>query len=242
MALGFLYPVIRLGHWAGLHFLSDAGGGFPAGAALGRGLGLALATAVVVTAMAVLFAYAVRLRESRLRRFFGRVAGMGYATPGAVIAVGVLMVFGTLDRLALPFLPLVSGTLFVIAFAYMLRFFAIPLHLSRAGLERIGKPLEEASRLLGHPPLRTFLQVDFPLLRAPLAAAGMLLFVDILKELPLTLILRPANFETLATTAYSLASETRLHACAVPSLLIVAVGATGLLVMNRWLQSSPNHE
>ena len=179
-------------------------------------------------AMAALFMYAVRLRESRLRRFFGRVAGMGYATPGAVIAVGVLVVFGTLDRLAPPFLPLVSGTLFVIGFAYMLRFFAIPLQLSRAGLERIGKPLEEASRLLGHPPLRTFLQVDLPLLRAPLAAAGMLLFVDILKELPLTLILRPANFETLATTAYSLASEARLHACAVPALLIVAVGAVAL--------------
>lgn len=240
VALGFLYPVVRLSHWAGLHFLSDAGGSFfPGGAALGRGFGLALVTAVVVTAMAALFMYAVRLRESRLRRFFGRVAGMGYATPGAVIAVGVLVVFGTLDRVAPPFLPLVSGTLFVIGFAYMLRFFAIPLQLSRAGLERIGKPLEEASRLLGHPPLRTFLQVDLPLLRAPLAAAGMLLFVDILKELPLTLILRPANFETLATTAYSLASEARLHACAVPALLIVAVGAVGLLVMNHWLQTSP---
>lgn len=242
VALGFLFPVGRLVHWAGLHLLSDSEGGFPAGLALVRGFGLALATAVVVTALAALFMYAVRLRESRLRRLLGRIAGMGYATPGAVIAVGVLVVFGTLDRLELPLLPLVSGTLFVIAFAYTVRFFAIPLQLARAGLERIGKPLEEASRLLGHPPLRTFLRVDLPLLRAPLIAAGMLLFVDILKELPLTLILRPANFETLATTAYSLASEARLQACAVPALLIVAVGAIGLLVMNRWLQPPSPHE
>jgi iron(III) transport system permease protein len=242
VALGFLFPVGRLVHWAGLHLLSDSGDGFPAGLALVRGFSLALATAVVVTALAALFMYAVRLRESRLRRLLGRIAGMGYATPGAVIAVGVLVVFGTLDRLELPLLPLVSGTLFVIAFAYTVRFFAIPLQLARAGLERIGKPLEEASRLLGHPPLRTFLRVDLPLLRAPLIAAGMLLFVDILKELPLTLILRPANFETLATTAYSLASEARLQACAVPALLIVAVGAIGLLVMNRWLQPPTPHE
>ena len=242
VALGFLFPVGRLVHWAGLHLLSDSGGGFPAGLALVRGFSLALATAVVVTALAALFMYAVRLRECRLRRLLGRIAGIGYATPGAVIAVGVLVVFGTLDRLELPLLPLVSGTLFVIAFAYTVRFFAIPLQLARAGLERIGKPLEEASRLLGHPPLRTFLRVDLPLLRAPLIAAGMLLFVDILKELPLTLILRPANFETLATTAYSLASEARLQACAVPALLIVAVGAIGLLVMNRWLQPPTPHE
>jgi iron(III) transport system permease protein len=102
-------------------------------------------------------------------------------------------------------------------------------------MERIGKPVEEASRLLGHGPLATFLRVDLPLLKGPLIAAGMLLFVDILKELPLTLILRPANFETLATTAFSLAKESRLQACAVPSLMIVLAGAIGLLVMNRWM-------
>lgn len=236
IALGFIFPVARLAHWAWLNLTSEAGTSFAVGPALGRGVVLALATALVVTLLAAIFAYAVRLRESRYRRLVGRLAGLGYAVPGAVVAVGVLAVFGTLDRLALPVLPLLSGTLFAIAFAYTARFFAIPLQLARAGMERLGRPLEEASRILGRPPLQTFVRIDLPLLRAPLLAAGMLLFVDILKELPLTLILRPANFETLATTAYSLASEARLHACAVPSLLIIATGALGLLAMNRWLQ------
>lgn len=242
VVIGFIFPVARLGHWAVLHLSSDSETFFPVSLALGRGLALAIATALIVTLLAALFMYAVRLREGRIRRCLGRTAGLGYAMPGAVIAVGVLVVFGALDRWNLPLLPLLSGTLFVIGFAYMVRFFAIPLQFARAGMERIGKPLEEASRVLGHPPLKTFLRIDLPLLRAPLIAAAMLLFVDILKELPLTLILRPANFETLATTAYSLASEARLQACAVPSLLIIFVGAIGLLIMNRWLQASSRHE
>ena len=242
LAIGFLYPVGRLGHWAWLNLTSDSQISLAQTEALARGTGLAIFTALFVTLLAALFAYAVRLREGRTRAFAGRFSLLGYATPGAVIAVGVMVVFGTFDRWQLPLVPLVSGTLFAIGFAYMVRFFAVPLQLSRAGMDRLGKPLEEASRILGRPPLATFLRIDLPLLKGPLIAAAMLLFVDILKELPLTLILRPANFETLATTAFSLAKEARLQACAVPSLIIVAVGAIGLLVMNRWLAPPKSHE
>ncbi len=237
LMIGFIYPVGRLSVWAWSNLTSDAGVAIRA-EALARGLFMALGTAATVTMIAAIFTYAVRLRESVTRRSLGRVAGLGYATPGAVIAVGVLVVFGAFDRLGLPGLPIVSGTLFAIGFAYMVRFFAIPLQFTRAGMDRLGKPLEEASRLLGKAPMATFFKIDLPLLRGPLIAAGMLLFVDILKELPLTLILRPANFETLATTAFSLASEARLQACAVPSLVIVIAGGIGLVSMNRWMSSS----
>ncbi|MEX2577873.1 MAG: iron ABC transporter permease [Verrucomicrobiales bacterium] len=242
LTIGFLFPVARLAVWAWLNLTSDAGVSFQAGAALGRGLLLAVATAGSVTLAAALFMYAVRLRQSATRQVLGRAAGLGYATPGAVIAVGVLVVFGTFDRFDLPRLPIVSGTLFAIGFAYMVRFFAIPLQFARAGMDRLGKPIEEASRILGRAPMATFLRIDLPLLRGPLIAAGMLLFVDILKELPLTLILRPANFETLATIAFSLASEARLQACAVPSLLIVIAGGIGLIVMNRWIAVPGAHD
>jgi iron(III) transport system permease protein len=235
LAIGFLYPFGKMVRWAWLHLASDAGFLFSSGEAIARGTGLAAATAIFMPLLAAVFAYAVRQRENRKYKLMDRLAGLGYATPGAVIAVGVLVVFGTFDRWDVPFIPLLSGSLLVIGFAYVVRFFAIPLQFSRAGMERIGKPVEEASRLLGHGPLATFLRVDLPLLKGPLIAAGMLLFVDILKELPLTLILRPANFETLATTAFSLAKESRLQACAVPSLMIVLAGAIGLLVMNRWM-------
>ena len=235
LAIGFLYPFGKMVRWAWLHLASDAGFLFSSGEAIARGTGLAAATAIFMPLLAAVFAYAVRQRENQRHKLMDRLAGLGYATPGAVIAVGVLVVFGTFDRWDVPFIPLLSGSLLVIGFAYVVRFFAIPLQFSRAGMERIGKPVEEASRLLGHGPLATFLRVDLPLLKGPLIAAGMLLFVDILKELPLTLILRPANFETLATTAFSLAKESRLQACAVPSLMIVLAGAIGLLVMNRWM-------
>lgn len=242
LLIGFIYPVGQLLRWAWLNLASEAGGSFVVGQAIARGTGLAAVTAMVMPLMAALFAYSVRLRENRSRRFLNRVAGLGYATPGAVIAVGVLVVFGTMDRWELGWIPLVSGTLFAIGFAYIVRFFAIPLQFARAGMDRIGRPLEEASRLLGQSPMATFLKIDLPLLKGPLIAAGMLLFVDILKELPLTLILRPANFETLATTAFSLAKESRLQACAVPSLMIVVAGAIGLLVMNRWLASPASND
>lgn len=242
LSIGFLYPAGRLAHWAWLNLTSERGVGLAFGESLARGLVLAGLTALVVTCLAALFAFAVRLKENPPRRICSRLAGLGYATPGAVIAVGVLVVFGGLDRLGLPFLPVFSGTIFLIGFAYLVRFFAIPLQLSRAGMDRLGPSLGEASRLLGRSPLSTFLRIDLPLLRGPLLAAAMLLFVDILKELPLTLILRPANFETLATTAFSLAKEARLQACAVPSLMIVAAGAVGLLVMNRWLSPKSPHD
>jgi len=242
LLIGFIYPVGQLSRWAWLNLTSESGASFGAGEAIARGAGLAAVTALVMPLLAAIFAYSVRLRENRGRRFLNRVAGLGYATPGAVIAVGVLVVFGTMDRWEIGWLPLFSGTLFAIGFAYIVRFFAIPLQFARAGMDRLGRPLEEASRLLGHSPLGTFLRIDLPLLKGPMIAAGMLLFVDILKELPLTLILRPANFETLATTAFSLAKESRLQACAVQSLMIVVAGAIGLLVMNRWMSSSASHD
>lgn len=237
--LGFLYPVGTLAHWAWLDLTSGRPAVFDALPALGRGVALALGTALVATVVAAVFVHATRQRENLARSAAARLAGLGYATPGVVVALGALIVFGTWDRwVAGGWAPLLGGTLFAIAFAYVVRFFAIPLKFSEAGFERIGRPLGEAARILGSGPAATLRRVYLPLLRGPLLAAAMLLFVDILKELPLTLILRPADFETLATTAFSLAKEARLQACAVPSLLIVATGGGGLLLMHRWLLPS----
>jgi len=243
LVIGFIYPVARLSQWAALDLMSDRPAVFAASAGLIRGLVLALGVSVGASLVAAVFFYAVRLRGNGWRLGGARLAGLGYATPGAVIALGVLAVLGAWDRWAGDsFLPLLSGTLFAIGFAYFVRFFAIPLQFSRSGLSRIGRPIEEAARLSGKGPAATFGRIHLPLLRGPLIAAGMLLFVDILKELPLTLILRPANFETLATSAYSLAKEARLQACAVPSLLIVIAGGIGLMIMNRWMSSDSSHD
>lgn len=241
LALGFLYPVGCLAHWAWLH-LSAEGFALPAGLRPVPALGLAAVTTLFATAFAALVAYAARLRATLPRRAACGLLALGYAIPGAVVAVGVLSVTGFVDRLHLPLLPLIGGTLPALAFAYAARYFAIPLKLAEAGLDRIGRPLEEASRVLGAPPGRTFLAISLPLLRGPLVAAAILLFVDLLKELPLTLILRPAGFETLATTAFSLASEARLQACAVPSLLVIAAGVVPLFWLEKRLSPSRRHD
>ncbi|MBL9155401.1 MAG: iron ABC transporter permease [Verrucomicrobiales bacterium] len=242
LAIGFLYPVGCLAHWAWLHVSAEGGFALPAGLRPVPALGLAAATTLFATVFAALVAYAARLRQTLPRRAAGGLLALGYAIPGAVVAVGVLSVTGFIDRLHLPLLPLIGGTLPALAFAYAARYFAIPLKLAEAGLEQIGRPVEEASRVLGAPPGRTFLAISLPLLRGPLIAAAILLFVDLIKELPLTLILRPAGFETLATTAFSLASEARLQACAVPSLLVIAAGVVPLFLLEKRLSPSRRHD
>jgi len=106
----------------------------------------------------------------------------------------------------------------------------------RAGMTRVCGNLDEASRTMGHSPAGTLFRINIPMIRGTLLAATMLVFVDILKELPLTMILRPTNFETLATTAFGYAKEGRIHECSVPSLIIIAAGAVGLFILNRFMR------
>lgn len=241
-SIGFLIPLLQLLYWA---VALDGGGRARAWSHLGNSLWLALATAAVLSAIALLFAYAWKLHNVRWLRTLGRLGTMGYAVPGAVVALGVMLCLGWLDdriagwgdRIGLPVIFL-SGTLLAIGFAYVVRFLAVAFHPLQAGMERICGSLDEASRVLGKPPLATLWRVNLPLLRGTLLAALMLVFVDILKELPLTLILRPANFETLATIAFGMAGEGRIQESALPSLLIILLGATGLMLLNRFMNGT----
>ncbi len=196
---------------------------------------LALGTAAALSATALLFRYTLRLYPMRWLRILIHLACLGYATPGAAVAVGVMVVLGSVDQLR--WLPiLLSGTLPAIVFAYHVRFLAVPFQSISAGMTRICGSLDEASRTLRHGPFSTLWWINLPLLRGTLAAVTMLVFVDILKELPLTMLLRPANFDTLAVTAFGLAKEGRIYECAIPSLLIVCAGAGGLVILNYLLK------
>jgi len=242
LALGFLYPLYQLIIWASRTFTKVLRPEFLE--KLTHSLLLALITAAVLTAVAVLFSYTLKLHNVRWLRDSSRLATLGYAAPGAVVAVGVMVAFGHLDNQFLvpvtkwiaPENPWhLSGTLTAIGFAYLVRFLAVPFQPVRAGMNRICGSLDEASRMLGRPPLQTLWKVNLPLMRGTLLAATMLVFVDILKELPLTMILRPANFDTLATSAFGLAKEGRFQECSVPSLIIILAGGCGLLVLNRFM-------
>jgi len=243
LLFGFLIPAGRLSIWASQSFAKFHFGDFQE--LLVTTLAIAVVGTICVVAGALTLAYAERVSPTRLVAPLARFSTLGYAVPGAVIAVGIMLPFGWLDnhpvaaiqeRFGLERELVFSGTLVALGCAYLVRFLAVAHQPIRSGMENLCGNLDSAARLLGSSPTATLFKVNLPLLTGSFFAATILIFVDVLKELPLTLILRPFNFETLATKAYSLASEGRLPECAVPSLLVVLVGIIGLIPLNRLME------
>ncbi|MEX2502070.1 MAG: iron ABC transporter permease [Trueperaceae bacterium] len=208
---------------------------------LGNTLTVALVTAAVTLAAAVLLAYGRRLRPSRWVRVGARVAAMGYAVPGSVIAVGVLMQLGWLDARIDAWTEatfgvgtglLLSGTMAGLVFAYVVRFQAVAYGGIEASLAKITSNMDDASRSLGLRGLATLLRVHLPLLRGSLLTATLLVLVDVVKELPATLIVRPFGFDTLAVRVYRLASDERLVEAAPGALAIGLVGLVPVIVLS----------
>jgi iron(III) transport system permease protein len=204
--------------------------------------GLAATASLACLACALLLGYGKRLHPGPRERLAVRLSSMGYAVPGTVIAVGVLIPFAWLDNRVDGFMRaqfglstglLLSGTLAALVFAYVVRFLSVSLQTVEAGLTRIRPSLDESARSLGHAPLAVFRRIHLPMLKGSLATALLLVFVDVLKELPTTLILRPFNFNTLAVRAYELASDERLADAALPALAIVLIGLLPVLLMLR---------
>jgi len=211
---------------------------------------IALAAAGLVVAAAMLVSLALGRRDSPARRAT-RVAQLGYATPGVVVAIGLLMVAGTIDeglRNALawagiqPVGLLVSGSFAVLLYACVVRFFAVAHGPLDAAWLQMGARYADPARTLGHRPASIFWRIDLPLLRAPLGAALALVLVDVVKELPATMILRPFNFDTLATEAFRLATTERLDLAAIPALAIAAVGLLPVILLVRGLQAREGGE
>jgi iron(III) transport system permease protein len=199
-------------------------------------------TAIAAVLLALMMAYAARLSRSRVAQAANRVAALGYAVPGAVIAIGVLVPLaqldnwfaGILDRLTgEPSGLLLTGSIAALVYACLVRFLAVALQTTEAGLARITPSMEDAARSLGASPAQTLARVHAPLVARSLATAALLVFVDVMKELPATFALRPFNFDTLAVEAYHLAKDERLAEAAVPSLVIVLVGLVPLLLLSR---------
>jgi iron(III) transport system permease protein len=167
---------------------------------------------------------------------------MGYAVPGTVIAVGVLIPFAWFDNTLDTFLRdyfnfssglLLSGTLGALVFAYVVRFLSVSLQSVESGLMKIKPSIDESARSLGYRPIQVLKRIHIPMLRPSLLTALLLVFVDVLKELPTTLILRPFNFNTLAVRTYELASDERLVDAAAPALAIVLIGLLPVILMTR---------
>jgi iron(III) transport system permease protein len=232
LLFGFLLPVGQLTFWTLVSAPSVADAAF---LRLARNsFLLALGAAGLCLAVAVVIAYAGRMDRSRLTRAAGKLTLLGYSVPGAVVAVGVLLVVLTLGRLVEGAgTYLVTGSVAALVFGYVVRFMAVGYLSVESGFTRIGENLPAASRVLGASPLRTLARVELPLLRRALLAGGMLVFIDVLKELPLTLILRPFNFDTLATRAFQLATDEQLAQSAPAALLVIATAAVVVGLLHR---------
>ena len=196
--------------------------------------------AVLAVAIGIFMAYGVRLRNERVLRAMVRFASMGYAVPGSVLAVGVLVSLGALDngidgfmreKIGISTGLLFSGTIAAVTFGYLVRFLALSFGTIEASLGKITPSMDGAARSLGHGPLSTLRRIHLPLIRGSVLTASILVFVDSMKELPMTVILRPFNFHTLATYVHQFASDEQLGEASLAALAIVGFGILPVIIL-----------
>ena len=208
---------------------------------------LASLAAFFAVALGLVLGYANRALSQGFTKNIIRLASMGYAIPGTVLGIGVLIPLAAFDNALDSFMRLhfnfstgllLSGTIAAIIFAYVVRFLAVSFGAIETGLQKVTPNVAAAARTLGRAPLNAFFEVHLPLLRPALVSAALLVFVDCMKELPATLILRPFDFETLATSVFMLASLDQLEESALPALTIVAVGLLPVILLSRTLTST----
>ena len=241
LAVAFVLPMAQLLAWAVKHAAADLDARYWAFA--GRSVALAASGSLVVVAAALVHGYALRLERRPWMLGLGRLATVGYAIPGTVLAVGLFAPVAALNtwlqgRFDLAFgaaAPQVflQGTLLTMFVAYLARFLAVGTGPVESGLERIHRNLDEAAMLLGARGAARLRRLHLPLLRGSLLAAAVLVFVDLMKELPITLMTRPFGFETLAVRVFEMAAEGEWERAALPSVLIVAVGVLPVVLLAR---------
>jgi len=242
---GFLIPFLQLLKWSSETWhLIDREGFLTM---FGNSLQLAGITAVIALLLGVFISYTKRLRPSLSLRGMVRVLGLGYAIPGTVVAIGVLIPFAWFDNTLDAWMRanfdistglLLSGTLVAVVFAYLVRFLPVALNTVDAGLSKIKPTMDDVGRSMGLRPLQILRRVHVPVMRGSLLTASLLVFVDVLKELPATLILRPFNFNTLAIRTYELANQERLAEASSTALMIVLAGIIPVIILSKTISRS----
>jgi iron(III) transport system permease protein len=239
VALGFLLPAGLLLHMTVENAETTLNNNFWNLAS--NSLILAVISAFIAVVIALIMAYGLRLHPNLGMRLSVRIAAMGYAIPGSVIAVGVLMPIGKFDNAVDSWMRstwgistglFLGGTIAALIFAYLVRFLAVSFGAIESSLGKIKPNLDDAARSLGQNPSSTLVKVHVPLMWGGMLTAGMLVFVDVMKELPATLVIRPFNFDTLAVRVYQYASDERLVEASAPALAIVLVGMIPVILLS----------
>lgn len=208
-------------------------------------VGMAAAASALIVLLSILFIYSSRINKSILGRGVSRVVSLGYALPGAVIAVGVMVVASGVEDIVEWLTAgmgsrmghiLITGSITGLLYAYLIRFMAVSINPLEGHFKQQCAKVDEASRSLGRSHIYTLFRVNIPVLRPAILSALLLVFLDVMKELPLTLILRPFNFDTLATTAFDFANDEMLRESASASLLIVISGIVPILLLHKLIK------
>ena len=242
---GFLLPFGKLLHWALLTYDEMIDEQFYV--LVQHSFLLAVAAAVIALIPALILGYSNRNHATPISRLLARISSMGYAIPGTVIAVGVIIPFGALDNLIDGWLYnqfgqgsglIFSGSIFILLFAYTVRFFTVSLNSVESGLGKIRPVMDDAARSMGYSGLEVIKKVHLPMMKGSLLTALLIVFVDVLKELPATLVLRPFNFNTLAVRAYELAADERLADASTAAIAIVMVGIIPVILLSLTITRS----
>ncbi len=245
LLFGFILPAVQLGFWAVDTYAEMVDESFVRLTL--HTILLGLSASVLAVLLALLLAYGKRVIASKPVIASVRIVATGYAIPGTVVAVGVIIPFAWLDNTIDSFMReqfdistglILSGSLFAVMFAYMVRFLAVSIQSVEAGLGKIKPSMDEAARSLGYKPSHILLKVHLPLMKGSVLTALLIVFVDVMKELPATLILRPFNFNTLAVRAFELASDERLADSSTAALMIVAAGLIPVILLSKSISVS----
>ncbi|MBE7688071.1 ABC transporter permease subunit [Tenacibaculum finnmarkense genomovar ulcerans] len=237
---GFLLPFMQLLYWAFLTYEEVFTSEFITIAF--QSFGIATISAFTTVVFALLLIFLSKWNRLSILKSIAKIGVLGYAIPGAVIAVGVLIPTLSLDKWLVTFMKtnfdikigfIINGTIMVLVYAYLVRFLAVAYNPIESNSLKFGKSLSEASKLLGSGTLKTFIKIEFPLLKPAILSAFILVFVDVMKELPLTLILKPYHINTLAVKAYEYASDELIAEAALPAICIILTGILPILFLNR---------
>ena len=246
---GFLLPAMVLGDYAVTNF--DAAANAEVLRHAGNSVLLSSVVALLALGIGVFMAYGVRLRKEKIVTFVVRFASLGYAVPGSVLAIGVLVSLGGLDNGIDGFMRrnfglstglVFSGTIAAVTFGYLVRFLALSFGSVEASLSKITPNMDGAAASLGHGPFSTLKRIHLPLIRGSALTAVIMVFVECMKELPMTVILRPFNFHTLATYVHQFASDEQLGEASLAALAIVGFGILPVIVLSFAItKSRPGH-
>lgn len=241
-SIAFIIPLLQLVQWAFITYEKVLNMNFFILAK--NSVFVASIAAIIIVIISLIISNYTRLHQGIVTKMFSRITTLGYSIPGAAIAIAVITIFLSLDNQIQSLLGKINvepafvlrTSLVMLISAYIIRFLAIGYNSIEAGFEKVGNSFTEASRMLGSSTLRTFFRVDLPMIKGAILSGFILVFVDILKELPLTLFLQPFNFTTLATQAFKYANDERVQEASLASLFIILISGICIFFFHKVLE------